>query len=69
MKTNPHENRLVSYHELRPLFGIPYSRVHLRTLESRGSFPRHVQLSTNRIAWRASDLERWIEVRAERQPA
>ena len=43
-----------------PEVGIPrYSRVYLRELVLKGQFPRPVQLSERRIAWKLSDLEAW----------
>jgi hypothetical protein len=53
----------VSYGELSN-YGIPkYSRKHLLDLQRQNKFPRAVQLSANRIAWRASELARWCASR------
>jgi predicted DNA-binding transcriptional regulator AlpA len=53
----------VTYPEL-PNYGIPqYSRKHLLDLQRRNQFPRAVQLSPNRVAWRASELARWVASR------
>lgn len=54
---------VVSYAGLRAL-GVRYSRVHLRRLTAKGRFPAPIQLSDNRIAWRLTDLERWLASRA-----
>ena len=40
--------RLLSYDELRPQKGIPYSKVHLWRLEREAKFPKRVQLGENR---------------------
>jgi predicted DNA-binding transcriptional regulator AlpA len=48
----------VSYAELAA-HGVPFTRVHLRRLASRGLFPLPIMLSANRIAWKLSDLSRW----------
>jgi prophage regulatory protein len=48
----------VSYDELRD-HGIAFTRVHLNRLMDRGQFPRSVQISPARIAWRLSELESW----------
>jgi predicted DNA-binding transcriptional regulator AlpA len=53
----------VSYPEL-PNFGVPkYSRKHLLDMQRRGQFPRAIQLSPNRVAWRSSELARWCASR------
>jgi predicted DNA-binding transcriptional regulator AlpA len=45
-------------------YGVPhYSRKHLLDMQRRGQFPRCVQLSPNRVAWRASELLRWVASR------
>ena len=41
------------------------SRCSVRRLERAGKFPRHIQLSPNRIGWRADDVTRWIKDHAE----
>lgn len=35
----------------------------LRSLRSKGTGPVFIRLSANRVAYRVSDLERWIESR------
>jgi hypothetical protein len=52
----------VAYSGLRER-GIVYSRVHLRRLIARGFFPAPVQISPNRVAWRAEDLASWMQSR------
>lgn len=37
--------RLITYKDLRPLKGIPFSREHLRRLEADGKFPKRVRLA------------------------
>jgi predicted DNA-binding transcriptional regulator AlpA len=37
--------RLITYKELKPLKGIPFSREHLRRLEADGKFPKRVRLA------------------------
>jgi hypothetical protein len=41
----------------------------LRSLRSKGGGPRFCKLSTNRVAYRPSDLETWIESRCRRSTA
>jgi predicted DNA-binding transcriptional regulator AlpA len=65
-------SRFVTYPELVN-FGIPYSRKHLLDLQKRGDFPRALQLSPNRIAWDADQIQEWVSSRpvalAVREPA
>lgn len=58
----PEPGIFVPYGALRSR-GIPYTRVHLRRLIVRGLFPTPVQISANRIAWRADDLANWAASR------
>ena len=59
---SPESGVFVPYVGLRSR-GIFYSRVHLRRLIARGLFPAPVQVSANRIAWRADDLANWAASR------
>lgn len=43
---------------------VPLSRGTVWALRRKGAFPKAVQISANRIAWRASDLNAWIAERA-----
>ena len=53
----------VTYPEL-PNHGVPkYSRKHLLDMQRRGQFPRAIQLSPNRVAWRAESLAEWCSNR------
>ena len=73
------EDRWVSYFDLadlglvNPTSGRPYSRKHLGDLMRRGKWPRAIQVSPNRIAWRLSDLMRHAAAlpvaRSVREPA
>jgi predicted DNA-binding transcriptional regulator AlpA len=57
-------DRLVSYFDLEglgfvnPTTGRPYSRKHLGDMMRRGQWPKAIQVSPNRIAWRLSELMR-----------
>ncbi|MGE3473149.1 MAG: helix-turn-helix transcriptional regulator [Vicinamibacterales bacterium] len=53
---------LLSWQEVRAL--VPLSRATVWALRRTGRFPQPVQISANRIAWRASDLNAWIAERA-----
>ena len=44
---------------------VPYSRTHLMRLERAGEFPKRLKLSAGRVGWLASEVEAWINERAE----
>lgn len=56
-------DRLVTFHELKTITGIPYSRASLWRMERAGGFPQRIKLSPRRSAWRLSELQAWIESR------
>ena len=37
--------RIITFKELKPLKGIPFSREHIRRLEANGKFPKRVRLA------------------------
>lgn len=39
---------------------VPYSRQQMLRLENNGKFPKRVKLGAKRIAWRKSDIEKYI---------
>ena len=45
--------KLVCKKELKSVYGIPYSFVHIARLERAGAFPKRVQLGQCRVAWLA----------------
>jgi predicted DNA-binding transcriptional regulator AlpA len=50
-------DRLVTFDELKPRKGIPYTRQHLARLEKAGLFPSRRQVGPNRVAWLESELD------------
>lgn len=63
-------DRLIAYRELKSVFGVPYSRMHLWRLERASLFPKRIYLSANRTCWRTSEIIAWIEQKAaKRKPA
>lgn len=52
---------LLSWEQLRVL--IPLSRPQVWRLRQTGQFPQPKRLSTNRVAWKASDVLAWIDSR------
>ena len=55
--------KLVSKKELKSIYGIPYSFVHIARLERIKKFPTRVILGLCRVAWYADEIEDWIESR------
>ena len=53
-------DRLVRYDELRPKFGIRYSRVHLSRLEKIGAFPKRLVFGHSTVGWLASDIVEYL---------
>ena len=56
--------RFLRYAELRPMKGIPFSKVHIDRLEKAGRFPRRVRLGPNTVAWREDELDDWSAARS-----
>lgn len=62
--------RVLTYSELKPVKGIPYTRKHILELEKRGQFPRRVRLGEASVAWVESEIDEWLEAKAaQRRPA
>lgn len=53
--------RLISWQEVRAR--VPLSRTTIWELRRGGAFPRPIQISPHRIAWRESDVDDWIAAR------
>jgi predicted DNA-binding transcriptional regulator AlpA len=53
----------IGYDELAEHIGIAITRRQLRRLISAGTFPRPFQISANRIAWKRSEVEEFLEAR------
>ena len=55
------------YADLKPRYGIPFSRTHIARLYKAGLFPSPVQLAPGTIAWPEEEILEYGErVRAER---
>ncbi len=52
--------KLVSYKELKSVYGITFSRRHLARLESEKKFPTRVALGEHRVGWVMSEIEDWL---------
>lgn len=53
--------KLIPMKDLRKL--IPYSSTHIYRLIKQNKFPKPIRLGVNRVAWKSSDIEAWIEER------
>jgi prophage regulatory protein len=50
--------KLLSFNELRPKKGIPYTRQHLARLENAGRFPKRVKFpGGNRVGWIEEEID------------
>ncbi len=56
--------QVIRFPQLKQFFGVAFSRMHLHRLESRGLFPRRVQLGPRTIVWRAQEVQAWLDARA-----
>jgi len=56
--------RLYQFRDLRAA-GVPFTRKHIRTLEKRGEFPRHVDLTDFSVAWVAAEVDEWVDHRIQ----
>ena len=55
--------RALTFNQLMPEKGIPYTRQHILRMEKAGRFPMHFELSPKRIAWLESEIDDWIDAR------
>jgi prophage regulatory protein len=54
-------DRLIGTTELLMITGLPLSTVYHNM--RAGRFPKNIKITRKRVAWRASDLRRWLESR------
>ncbi len=52
---------LVPFADLRPKYGICYSRTSLDRLEKQGKFPKRVRVGDNRISWHSHELQAHVD--------
>ena len=55
------DHRLLRLAEVRYRIGFSYE--HIRRLQRWGKFPKCIKLGERSIAWRGSDIRKWIEAR------
>lgn len=59
-----HAKVLLSRHELKAL-GITVSNSSLLRWEQLGRFPRRIRMAGTTVAWLKSEVDAWLEARAE----
>lgn len=50
--------RLISIKEV--ISRVPFTKVHIYRLISRGQFPDRVKIGKRRVCWRETDIDSWI---------
>lgn len=61
--------RIVTFPELLTRFGLTWTRVHVNRMIAAGLFPQKVHLSPGRVGWIESEIQAWIQERADARPA
>jgi prophage regulatory protein len=56
--------RLITYKQLKPEKGIPFSRTHLSRLMKAKKFPQQVQVSDNTVAWFEDEIDDHVAEKA-----
>lgn len=56
----PAHDRLVRFDELKPDWGIRFSRVHIARLEKAGRFPERRTFGHSTVGWLASELSQYL---------
>jgi prophage regulatory protein len=52
--------KLITFQDLGPKKGVPYSRDHLRRLTKSGKFPKPVAVGDHRIGWIEREVDQWL---------
>lgn len=55
--------KVIGFKDLKPLFGITFSRVHLWRLMKDGRFPKAVELGTHSRVWVYEEIESWLNAK------
>jgi prophage regulatory protein len=58
---------LQKLHDVKKATALSRSSIYLKIAE--GTFPRPVKLGARAVAWRSSDIQRWIDERPETRPS
>ena len=60
--------RLLDYQALRDR-GIPWTRIHIKRLETAKKFPLHIDIGDNSIAWFEDEIDDYLELKATERDA
>ena len=52
--------RVLRFKDLKPMKGIPWTRVHINRLEKAGKFPRRIRLGGNTVTYRVGNRYRMV---------
>ncbi len=55
--------KLYRYWELKPVFGIPFSRSYIDRLITAGRFPKKIHLGPGTTCWSAESIEAYVAER------
>ena len=59
--------KIITFPQLQPAKGIPYTDDHIRRKVKDGTFPAPIRLSERRIAWIEEEIDEWLaELAAKR---
>src|SRR5690348_1107563 len=61
--------RIITFEELKPKYGIPYCRDHLRRLAKAGKFPRPREIGPGRIGWLDDEIVAHVDAIAAQPPS
>jgi prophage regulatory protein len=58
--------RIITFKDLKPLKGIPFSREHLRRLEAAGKFPKRIRLTEggDYYGYAEKEIDEYLAARA-----
>jgi prophage regulatory protein len=62
-------DRIVQYCELKPVWGIKFSRPHLARLEKAGKFPQRLTYGSGSVGWLTSEIAAHLAARAAARQA
>ena len=61
--------RVLRFKDLKPMKGIPWTRVHINRLEKAGKFPRRIRLGGNTVTYDENEIDEFLAARAAERDA
>lgn len=61
--------KIISRPDLRQVYGIPYTDEHFARLEKKGIFPQAINLGPGRVGYIDTEIEEWLQARANARKA